>query len=58
MPAWIAGSGFHQVAKLETCRSCRALDQLCGERPHGGKESGEEPEGFGGACWACGNEMK
>ena len=25
-----------------------ALDQLCGERPHGGKESREEPEGFGG----------
>ena len=39
MPAWIAGSGFHQVAKLETCRSCQRLTSSVVNGPTVGKKA-------------------
>jgi hypothetical protein len=38
-PAWIAGSGFHQVAKLETCRSCQRLTSSVVNGPTVGKKA-------------------
>ena len=59
-PVELPGIWFHRAGgQIGDLPKLPALDQLCGERPHGGKESREEPEGFGGAVWAFGRvEMR